>query len=62
MKLEEAKLEVYRKESAEELYNFVKDYLKKNHPEIWNRIFHLILRSFRKDIEEIKCALESRSR
>jgi len=60
MKLEQAKLEVYRKESAEELYNFVKDYLEKNHPNIWNKIFHLILRDFRKDVEEIKLALEDK--
>ena len=53
-KLNEARLEMYREESAKELYNFIKDYLEKNHPEIWNRIFHLILADFRKDIEEIK--------
>lgn len=43
-KLKEAKLEIIRKESAEELYDFVKNYLEKNHPEIWGKIFHLILK------------------
>ena len=55
--LSEAKLEMIRNESAEELYNFVKNYLEKNHPEIWNKLFYLILRDMTNEVAEIKNAV-----
>ena len=57
MNLEEARMEVYRKESARELFEFTQSYLEKNHPEIWNTIFHLILKDMTNDVKDIKNAV-----